>query len=228
MAHLRKQLLGKVSGKFGDIVFRNTKKKNYISSRPINFNTPMDEMAINRRGRFAIAMKFSSLILSNPDLRYFWEIEKPSDMRIHNYLLRKNYNLVNPDGLSEIVSLTPSLGWIAEIENFEILDTEINVTTKPLGDRNGIDIEVEKQIRMFAFISLSDPADAHLDRSVMIPLSSDVVQLSLTENLLFNIPITNQIQDLMSKYQKRIILYAFVTYDIEGKPVSYSRTMNQR
>jgi len=228
MAHLRKQILGKVSGKFGDIVFRNTKKKNYISSRPVNFNTPMDEMAINRRSRFAIAMKFSSLILSNPDLRYFWKLEKPDDMRIHNYLLRKYYNLVNPDGLSEVVSLTPSLGWIAEIEKFEINDKEIGVITKPLGNRTGIDLEVEKQVRMFAIISLSNPVDTNLDKTMMIPLNSNLIILSLTDNLVFKIPITNQIQDLMGKYQKRIILFAFVTYNFEGKPISYSRTMHSR
>jgi hypothetical protein len=228
MAHLRKQILGKVSGKFGDIVFRNTKRKNYISSRPVSYNTPMDEMAINRRGRFAISGKFASLISSVPDLRYFWELEKPADTRLVNYLIKKNFNLVNPDGLSEVVSLTPSLGWIAEIENFEMNDTEINVLTKPLGNRTGIDLEVEKHVRMFAVISLSSPVDIQYDKTMMIPLNSDLKQLSLTDSLSFQIPITNQIQDLMSKYQKRIILYAFVTYDLEGKPVSYSRTMNKR
>ena len=199
MAHLRKQILGKVSGKFGDIVFRNTKKKNYIASRPISFNAPMDDMAINRRGRFAISAKFASLIISITNLRHFWDLEKPVDMRLLNYLLKKNFNLVNPDGLSEVVSLTPSLGWIAEIEKFEINDKEIGVITKPLGNRTGIDIEVEKQIRMFAIISLSNPVDTNLDKTIMIPLNSDLIILSLTDNLLFKIQITNQIQDLMSK-----------------------------
>jgi len=100
--------------------------------------------------------------------------------------------------------------------------------TKPLGNRTGIDLEVEKQVRMFAVISLSSPVDIQYDKTMMIPLNSDLEQLSLTDSLSFQIPITNQIQDLMSKYQKRIILYAFVTYDLEGKPVSYSRTMNKR
>jgi hypothetical protein len=161
-------------------------------------------------------------------LRYFWELEKPADTRLVNYLIKKNFNLVNPDGLSEVVSLTPSLGWIAEIENFETNDTEIKVLTKPLRNRTGIDLEVEKQVRMFAVISLSSPVDIQYDKTMMIPLNSDLEQLSLTDSLSFQIPITNQIQDLMSKYQKRIILYAFVTYDLEGKPVSYSRTMNKR
>ncbi len=224
MAKLRKQFLGKVSGKLGDMVFRNTRRTNYISARPVSFNLPKDDASINRRSRFAIAGKFSSLITSIPDLKLLWQLQAPDGVNIFNYLVKTNYNLVNPDGLTEIVSLTPSLGFIAISESIDVNQSEINVTIKAIGENSGIRPELEKEIGLFCVIGLSNPSDSNLDRIILIPLTSDKVHLSLTDNISFRIRLTNQISELMSKYQKRLMLFALVTYDVDGNPVSYSKT----
>lgn len=224
MAKLRKQFLGKVSGKLGDLVFRNTRRTNYISSRPVSFNTPQDEYSINRRSRFAMAGKFSSLIISIPDLKLLWQLQAPAGMNIFNYLFRTNYNLVNPDGLTEIVSLTPPRGWIVNSENVTVNQNDIKITISPIGENSGIRTDLEKEVRLFCVISLSKPADTKLDASILIPLVSEKALLSLTDTLNFELKITNQISELMNKYQTRLLLFALVTYDEEGNPVSYSKT----
>lgn len=224
MAKLRKQFLGKVSGKLGDLVFRNTRRTNYISARPVSFNVPQDEDSLNRRSRFAMAGKFSSLITSIPELKLLWQLQAPAGVNIFNYLVKINYSLVNPDGLTEIVSLTPPLGWIANSESIDVNQTEINVTVKAIGENSGIKPELEKEVQLFCVVSLTNPSDTNLDRTILIPLSSDRVLLSLTDNLNFQIKITNQISELMSKYQARLMLFALVTFDVEGNPVSYSKT----
>jgi hypothetical protein len=224
MAKLRKQFLGKVSGKLGDLVFRNTRRTNYISSRPVSFNTPQDEYSINRRSRFAMAGKFSSLIISIPDLKLLWQLQAPAGMNIFNYLVKTNYNLVNPDGLTEIVSLTPPMGWIVNSENVTVNQNDIKITISPIGENSGIRTDLEKEVRLFCVISLSKPADTKLDASILIPLVSEKALLSLTNTLNFELKITNQISELMNKYQTRLLLFALVTYDEEGNPVSYSKT----
>ncbi len=224
MAKLRKQFLGKVSGKLGDLVFRNTRRTNYISSRPVNFNVPQDEASQNRRTRFAMAGKFSSLITSIPELKLLWQLQAPTGVNIFNHLVKTNYNLVNPDGLTEIVSLTPPMGWIANSENISVNQNEIKVTIQSIGENSGINTQLEKEIRLFCVISFSNPINNNLDKTIMLSFSSDKVQLSLTGNLNFQIKLTNQISELMNQYQKRLMLFALVTFDADGNPVSYSKT----
>jgi hypothetical protein len=225
MARLKKQILGKVSGGFGDIVFRNTKRTNYIAARPVSFTVPQDDAAISRRSRFAMAGKFAAMVNSIPDLRTFWQGQAPMNTNLFNFLVKVNYPLVNPESLSEITALTPPLGWTVKVDTIDVSESDIQVNFQSLGLRNGINTEVEKEVRLYGIISLSNPNEPHLHRSVLIPIQSDKAQLSLTDNLSFDIPLTDQIAEVIGKYQNKIILFALVTYDNEGNPVSYSKTI---
>lgn len=228
MAKLKKQVLGKVSGKFGDIVFRNTRRTNYLASRPTSFNVPMDDNAITRRGKFAIAGKFSSILISVPELKYLWKKEIPDNVNIHNYLVKTFYPFVDSQGLTENVSLTPPLGFIVQTNSIEITAEAINVSIKPIGNRSGIDLEVEKSIKLFSVVSLNSPAEKNLDRYSLITLNSENIELNLQNDLIFTLPLTNQISDLISKYSNRLILFALVTYDTGNLPVNYSATFYSR
>ncbi len=116
------------------------------------------------------------------------------------------------------------MGWIANSENISVNQNEIKVTIQSIGENSGINTQLEKEIRLFCVISFSNPINNNLDRTIMLSFSSDKVQLSLTGNLNFQIKITNQISELMNQYQKRLMLFALVTFDADGNPVSYSKT----
>ncbi|MCX7759548.1 MAG: hypothetical protein N2169_08120, partial [bacterium] len=107
MAKLKKQILGKISGKLGDIVFRNTGKTNYIASRPSKFKTPMDENSIERRNKFALCGKFTSLVLSIPELKYFWLQKTPKNKNIFNSLFSIFYPMINNQNIDETITITP-------------------------------------------------------------------------------------------------------------------------
>lgn len=228
MARLKKQIIGKLSGKFGDIVFRNTRRTNYIAARPSSFNLPMDEGSITRRSKFAISGKYSSLILSIPELKYFWSNETPDKVNIFNYLVKTFYPFVDSKGLTENVSLTPAMGFIVQPITIEINNEVINVTIKAIGNRSGIDIENEKSIKLFSVISLNSPTESNLKSYTLIALNSENVALTLVNDLQFTIPLTNQITDLMNKYSNRLMLFCLITFDIDSRPVNYSATFYNR
>lgn len=228
MAKLKKQLIGKISGKFGDIVFRNTRRTNYIAARPTSFNVPMDDNAITRRGKFAIAVKYASILISIPDLKYLWKKEIPNNVNILNHLVKTFYPLVDSNGLTENISLTPPMGFIVQAKSIETTAEGINVNIKPIGNRSGIDLEIEKSIKLFSVVSLNSPNEKYLEQYSIITLNSENINLTLQEDLQFTIPLTNQIANMMSKYSNRLILFALVTYDLENLPVNYSATFYSR
>lgn len=228
MAKLRKQILGKISGAFGDLVFRNTRKTNYVAARPSNFNVPMDEAALNRRGKFAISVKLSSLLLSSNELKKIWSKVTPADQSIFNYLVSNFYPWVNMDSLKEQVQLTPPLGFIVQTDSVAIENDKVSVVTQPIGQRAGIDLEVEKSIKLISVVSLISPVIDNVNDFMLLKFDSNVKQLNLIDPITFEILIANQITDLLSKYSNKLFLFCAVTLDVNNEPVNYSSTFIYR
>lgn len=228
MAKLKKQILGKVSGKLGDIVFRNTKKTNYIAVRPISFNAPMDENSINRRGKFAVSVKLSSVILSIPELKYIWNKQTPAGMTTVNYLVSQNYSRVNSQGLTENVNLTPPMGFSLKEDKILIDSEMVTITINPIGSRSGINPETEKFVKAIIVISLSNPMNTNFNQYALFGLSSEPISLNLTERLHFEIPITNQISELINNYSEKILFVCLITLSESSEPINYSTTIISR
>lgn len=225
MAKLKKQILGKVSGKLGDIVFRNTKKTNYIAARPISFNAPIDENSINRREKFAVSVKFSSLVLSIPELRYIWSKQTPTGRTTINYLVSQNYSKVDSKGLTENTSLTPPMGFILKEERIVIDSEKIIISINPIGNRSGINPEIEKFIKAIAVISLNKTDNRNLNQYAFFALSSEQLPLNLNERLNFEIPITAQLNELINNHSERMIFVCLITLSDIGEPINYSSTI---
>ena len=105
MARLNKQVLGRVSGAVGDIVFRERNGKNFIGLKPSRFMPGTDEASIARRARFALNAKLASTINNNDELKSIWFNKAPSGLSSHNFILRQNYPLVAPNGWCSGVSV---------------------------------------------------------------------------------------------------------------------------
>ncbi len=65
MAQLTKAVLGRVSGRLGDTVFRQRNGKNILGTRPSHYAPPDDQGSIDRRARFKFSAK-----LAQADLFY--------------------------------------------------------------------------------------------------------------------------------------------------------------
>src|ERR1035437_4840504 len=71
MGRLKNTVLGNITGKVGDIVFRVRGKKSYLYASPKKVKVSQKQEAKEARSKFNPLSKFGSFINSIPELKYF-------------------------------------------------------------------------------------------------------------------------------------------------------------
>ena len=88
MAEINKQVLGKLTGTLGDIVFRQRNGKNYVSMRPSSYPASDNPAIIAKREKFLLAVQLGSNINSNSYLKEIWRSYTPSGLIPFNYMVK--------------------------------------------------------------------------------------------------------------------------------------------
>ncbi len=76
MARIDKSILGFVSGKLGDVVFRRMNGKKFVSLGAKKYKISQSAEAKKGRANFAAAVKFAKFINSIPELKEAWDLQK--------------------------------------------------------------------------------------------------------------------------------------------------------
>ena len=118
MGRLVKTVLGKASGKVGDLVFRIVDGKVFIASHIGTNKISKSPECVNNRKRFSAVLKFASAVNKIPDLNIIWSKSRKT--------AKSGYNKIR----SDLVSETWVNGWygieimvdgcIFEINGFEV------------------------------------------------------------------------------------------------------------
>ncbi len=225
MARLNKQVLGRVRGALGDVVFREKNGKNFIAMKPSSFTPGSDDASIARRAKFALATKLASTINSNYDLKTLWKIKSPAGLTGHNYIVRQNYPFVEPGNISGLIKLLPDAGFSTAISNLAITSSDISVNVGPIGTLAGINITDEPNCRLYSLVYLTDPVDDSVaPYSFMLFKSANQITQLDTE-LTFNFALSNQDSLLISKYSTTAAFFTLVTVDVNNNIVNNSSTL---
>ena len=224
MAQLHKQVLGKLSGTVGDIVFRQRSGKNYAAIKPGSFIPGNDSAAIDRRDRFALTCKFSSHINAVPYLNALWKERVPSGVSPYNYMTKVNYKFADSGELTDLASIVPDLGFGVTINSSSVVPPSLQVVVDPIGNLAGIDPAAEPAIRICTIISLTNPNDEFIDRVDFITLVSAGQPTVLDAQLTFQVPYSNQESQIFNSYQDKKAFSTLITLDADEKPVHYSNT----
>jgi hypothetical protein len=225
MGQLNRQVLGRVSGKIGDIVFRQRAGKNFASVKPDSINVSDDPASIDRRNRFALACKFSSHINAVPYLSPIWKKKTPAGLSAYNYITKINYMFTEPDELSDLASLVPGLGFGVTVNSSALIPPNLNVVIDPIGSISGIDTAAEPVMRLCTIISLTNPNDEYIDRAEFITLVSGDQAAVLDAPLTFQVPYSSQETQLFNSYQDKKAFSVLVSLDQDENPVHYSNTI---
>jgi len=225
MAKLKKQVLGKVSGALGDIVFREVNGKNVVGMKPSNVKVPNDPESIARRAKFALSAKLAQAIALHPELKVFWKSKAPSGLSTHNYIIKSNYINVLPDGITDFVKLLPAAGFPVTSSNISVSDQFVRVELDAIGTNNNINPAVETQIEMLSIVFLTQPVDESVDDYSIISASSGNLALDLNNAILFTAPLVGNDELLFGKYQTNKSFSAFVTKDAAGNVINFSNTL---
>ncbi len=223
MAKLKKQIIGKISGALGDIVFREYKGSNIASLRPTNINISYDPSAIFRRARFTMAAKLSKALRQSQEVKISWIFKTPQNLTTHSYMVQTNYQFVSDISVSDKFRFTPEKNFIASLTSFDLRENEINARLRPLTINSGIDNSVERKIKMFSVILLTNPVDPEDMAYTFLTLESEAAPLNFDEELDFTLPMSELDKALLTEdYQTRKSFNVVITLDENNRPVKYS------
>lgn len=227
MAVMKKQVLGKVSGAVGDIVFRNRYENNYISLRPIRFNTPMDDRAVARRNRFKSAIQLASTMNSIVPLKQLWSKLTSGNNSVYNRMVKYEYSALVNQLPSENSALFPGKGFALTVQSIELNQDQLRIVTDAIGTDSGIDTQIEKTLRIVSIVALSSPANPGYPEVIYLPLISESKNIVLTDPVDITLTFNPTEKELISMYNEKRILAGLITFNIELQPVSFSDTLYQ-
>lgn len=109
MGKLYKSVLGKASGKVGDVVFRIINGKVYIASHIGSNKISKSPACVNNRKRFAAVQNYASAVINIPDLKIIWNKSRNEAKSGYNKVISVNTeymlssklttkNVITPDG----------------------------------------------------------------------------------------------------------------------------------
>ncbi len=225
MARLKKQVLGKVSGGVGDLVFRNRHENNYIALKPIRFNTPMDDRAMARRNKFKSAVKLATAMNSITPLKQVWIKNTTGNNTVYNRMVKSNYySLVNllP---SQYTALTPAKGFPVTAQNIELNQEQFRIVIDAPGSDAGIDLQIEKTLRMVSVLALSGASDPMYPAITYLPFISTSMNIVLNDVIDVTIAFNAGEKELYNIYSTKQLLAGIITFDVELNTVSHSDTI---
>lgn len=126
MARIEKAILGFVSGRLGDVVFRKMNGKKFISVAPKKYKISQSAKANKGRANFAALIKLAKAVNSVPGLKEAWNTAKVEGTNSYHKIIRYNGKFVNSGKLTAANKITPD-GLQLEIIFADIQQGKMNV-----------------------------------------------------------------------------------------------------
>ena len=225
MGEVFKTVLGRISGRVGDVIFRQRAGKSYVASEPGAYPETADPVILARRKKFGTTIGFASAINSIADLQKLWVPYAPEGGSAFNQMVKTNYPYVGADVIGSQAMITPDLGFAISTTSLDLTETGLAAVLAALGTNTGIDDTVEMNIAMAAVVHLSDPVVEGDKPDEFLSLISASQMVDLVNPLTFNIALDSIETQLFNAYQTVKIFAALFTTDANGDPVRFSTTL---
>ncbi len=226
MAELKRQQFGNIKGTFGNAVFRQRKGKNYIAQKPVNFTPPNTDEYIMRISKFKLATKISSVINSDSHLRDIWAdvVPKNSNVNVYNYLISVVYPFINGNSINNNLKIVPDSKVGVRLNSVNTEEGKMIINLHPLTEASLIDTNTEKNARISSVIFFSNPVNSDMPIYECINVSSNMVNINLTDALSFESMFSTANQSIFNSYQDKKIFSTLLTYDERNILVNHSST----
>lgn len=107
MARVNEQLLGRINGKIGNLVFRNINGRTFVSRRPKKYNIKGTKESSKVKNGFKNLITFSSFVNSIPILHNLWGSKIIKGKRAYNKIFSHNKEHLKSAEINENFSITP-------------------------------------------------------------------------------------------------------------------------
>ncbi len=226
MAKLKNKYFGELKGKLGDVVFRQKGKINYVSQVPRNYKTPLSPDYYDRINTFTLSTKFASVVYSIYEMKTIWFNNAPNHHSLFNILVSKIYSVARYPDLRLKIKITPERGFSVKLKMLNLNENNIEFNFEPIGVNSGLNLSEHTKVKLISVLWLFDPYDKTIPEFDFIKVASDISNLSLTDNLVFNIGFYPSQSSLLSIYKKCRIYSTIVTMNDDLVINNYSNTVS--
>ena len=107
MSTVSKSVLGKFTGKLGNLVFRKLNGKDVVSIRSEHYKVSKSVAAVEARSNFAVTVKLAKAVNSDALLKRIWTLSKAEGTNSFQKLIKSNIKLVKEGSLTTSNKITP-------------------------------------------------------------------------------------------------------------------------
>lgn len=209
MARVNKSVIGFVSGKVGDVVFREMHGKKFVSATPKKYKISQSRLAKKGRADFAAVVKFAVTVNSIPQLKNIWSKIKAEGTNSYHRIIKHNAKLVNAGMLSTQNKITPdgiSLNVISHEVKTDRLELTISFPSKKLNF----------PVMICSMLLFSKDA--------IHPQFTVIQAAAVNDDYSFNINFSKALKAEMKKNPDPILYIAVIGNQIAGKKLSWTST----
>lgn len=218
MGRLYKPVLGRASGKVGDIVFRYTNGNIFITSHKGTNKISTSTNCVNNRLRFAAVVRFAKTVNKLPDLKLIWKKSRKKGATGYSQIITQNINSIFDNNVTTSNIITPP-GFFVTVKDVVLTNSTVSLSVLLGSSRT--------QLTGFEYVSnfiiaFSDPiSDAIPDKALILSTESNVTP-SETEFVETSALYNNSGIQIMSMYKKAIVFFAITKVVSENKPCLFS------
>jgi exonuclease III len=220
MGRLFKPVLGRASGKVGDIVFRYVNGKVFITSHKGTNKISKSTNCVNNRLRFSTVILFAKTVNKLPDLKYIWAKSRTKGGTGYSKIISKNIKSISQNNITTTNVISPS-GFFVTVKDVALTNTTVSLSFLLVSSRvqhSGLEFKSN------FLISFSEPVDETntnrnlvlIAESNVVPSESDFVETSAKYN--------NDNSETINMYKKAIVFFAITRIDTENKVEMFSNS----
>jgi hypothetical protein len=228
MARLVGGPFGGVSGKMGDVVYKNRNGNTIVCARPRERISPLSELEIGLHAKFGLAGKISGAINSIAILKQIWKPTYKNGLSSYNVIFKNNYKIVNIKNIRGPVLIAPVFGFNLTEPSIKVGGAKVVIECEPMDIGSGFDTKAEKFVIAAGVIVLEKPLAERIPSYDVLPFKSLKQTFNPKEALRTVIDITGGPLRLFQSYGLNKVYAVLVTTDETGNPVRYSGTFSSQ
>jgi hypothetical protein len=218
MGRLLKPVLGRASGKVGDIVFRYTNGKVFITSHKGTNKISTSTNCVNNRLRFSTVVRFAKAVNMLPDLKHIWAKSRTKGGSGFSQIITRNIKSISQNNITTSNIITPS-GLFIKAKDVALSNTTASLSF--LLESSGVLLS-GLDFKSNFVISFSEPVDeANTNRNLVLVAESNVIP-SETEYVETSAKYDNTNSQIINMYKKAIVFFAVSRIDKGNKVDTFS------
>jgi hypothetical protein len=223
MARVKGSVLGKLSGKLGDISARVIKGRNIFCARPSSFRVNRSAVMQAIRNRFRVTANLVKALLTLPYLKQIWLKVKPENFSVYTYLFKLNFPFSSATGPTVQNIISPPEGFHLPVTALVLNEDSLTVELDPLTNVNSFAAS-EKNVEVNACICFNDPLDKAQLPYRVVPLRTTVENYIFSNTFEFNLPIPPAVKMIAAQYNGSVVFFSLATTGVDGELIQYSHT----